>query len=68
MLSTSVIQLVIFSSPLPAGSLGDLDSSEENNLDNHSLSEEEGRASDPEDSAEGGNSSPPAYTPLYNEG
>uniref|UniRef100_A0A3Q3VQC8 Zinc finger protein, FOG family member 1 n=1 Tax=Mola mola TaxID=94237 RepID=A0A3Q3VQC8_MOLML len=67
MLSTSVIQLVIFSSPLPAGSLGDLDSSEENNLDNHSLSEEEGRASDPEDSAEGGSSSPPAYTPLYNE-
>lgn len=52
----------------PAGSLGDLDGSEENTPDNLSLSGEEGGASDPDDSAEGDSSSPPPYTPLYNEG
>ncbi|KAI3371753.1 hypothetical protein L3Q82_024307 [Scortum barcoo] len=49
------------------GSLGDLDSGEENTLDNLSLSGEEGGASDPDDSAEGDSSSPPPHTPLYNE-
>eukprot|EP00064_Thunnus_orientalis_P001789 superscaffoldBa00000123_g1792 len=48
-------------------SLGDLDGSEENTPDNLSLSGEEGGASDPDDSAEGDSSSPPPYTPLYNE-
>lgn len=51
-----------------AGSLGDLDIGEENTADNLSLSGEEGGASDPDDSAEGDSSSPPAYMPLYNEG
>ncbi len=55
--------------PLPAtGSLGDLDGGEENTLDNLGLSGEEGGASDPDDSAEGDSSSPPPYTPVYNEG
>ncbi|XP_060892388.1 zinc finger protein ZFPM1 [Labrus mixtus] len=48
-------------------SLGDLDGGEENTPDNLSLSGEEGGASDPDDSAEGDSSSPPPYTPLYNE-
>ncbi|XP_062245049.1 zinc finger protein ZFPM1 isoform X1 [Platichthys flesus] len=48
-------------------SLGDLDAGEENALDSHSLSGEEGGVSDPDDSLEGDSSSPPAYTPLYNE-
>uniref|UniRef100_A0A3B5B2E2 Zinc finger protein, FOG family member 1 n=1 Tax=Stegastes partitus TaxID=144197 RepID=A0A3B5B2E2_9TELE len=52
----------------PRSSLGDLDGGEENTPDNLSLSGEEGGASDPEDSAEGDSSSPPPYTPLYNEG
>lgn len=52
----------------PTGSLGDLDGGEENTPDNLSLSGEEGGASDPDDSAEGDSSSPPPYTPLYNEG
>lgn len=51
-----------------AGSLGDLDGGEETTADNLSLSGEEGGASDPDDSAEGDSSSPPAYMPLYNEG
>uniref|UniRef100_A0A3P8S735 Zinc finger protein, FOG family member 1 n=1 Tax=Amphiprion percula TaxID=161767 RepID=A0A3P8S735_AMPPE len=52
---------------IPLSSLGDLDGSEENTPDNLSLSGEEGGASDPDDSAEGDSSSPPPYTPLYNE-
>ncbi|KAM6936854.1 zinc finger protein ZFPM1 [Xenentodon cancila] len=48
-------------------SLGDVDGSEENTADTLSLSGEEGGASDPDDSAEGDGSSPPPYTPLYNE-
>ncbi|XP_034541737.1 zinc finger protein ZFPM1 isoform X2 [Notolabrus celidotus] len=48
-------------------SLGDLDGGEENTPDNLSLSGEEGGASDPDDSAEGDSSSPPLYTPLFNE-
>uniref|UniRef100_A0A667ZT91 Zinc finger protein, FOG family member 1 n=1 Tax=Myripristis murdjan TaxID=586833 RepID=A0A667ZT91_9TELE len=48
-------------------SLGDLDGGEENTPDNLSLSGEEGGASDPDDSAEGDSSSPPPFTPLYNE-
>lgn len=55
----------LFFSP---GSLGELDGIEENTADNLSLSGEDGGASDPEDSAEGDGSSPPPYTPLYNEG
>ncbi|XP_077424644.1 zinc finger protein ZFPM1 [Vanacampus margaritifer] len=47
--------------------LGDLDGNEENTLDNLSLSGEEAEASDLEDSAEGDSSSPPPYTPPYNE-
>ncbi len=62
------IQLLIFPPLPPVGSLGDLDSGEENTLDNLSLSGEEGGASDPDDSAEGDSSSPPPFTPLYNEG
>lgn len=54
--------------PLSAGSLGDLDGGEENTVDNLSLSGEEAGASDLDDSAEGDSSSPPPYTPLYNEG
>ncbi|XP_069384614.1 zinc finger protein ZFPM1 [Paralichthys olivaceus] len=46
-------------------SLGDLDGGEENTLDSHSLSGEEGGVSDPDDSLEG--DSPPPYTPLHNE-
>lgn len=60
--------MVIFSPLLPAGSLGDLDGGEEITPDNLSLSGEEGGASEPDDSAEGDSSSPPPYTPLYNEG
>ncbi|XP_023253066.1 zinc finger protein ZFPM1 [Seriola lalandi dorsalis] len=48
-------------------SLGDLDGVEDNTLDNLSLSGEEGGVSDPDDSVEGDSSSPPPYTPLYNE-
>ncbi|KAK2841747.1 hypothetical protein Q5P01_011947 [Channa striata] len=48
-------------------SLGDLDGVEENTPDNLSLSGEEGGVSDPDDSAEGDSTSPPLYTPLYNE-
>ncbi|XP_026168201.1 zinc finger protein ZFPM1 [Mastacembelus armatus] len=46
---------------------GDLDGIEENTPDNLSLSGEEGGVSDPDDSAEGDNTSPLPYTPLYNE-
>uniref|UniRef100_A0A3B3ZCH7 Zinc finger protein, FOG family member 1 n=1 Tax=Periophthalmus magnuspinnatus TaxID=409849 RepID=A0A3B3ZCH7_9GOBI len=49
--------------------MGDLDSGEENNADNMSLSGEEGGASDPEDSTEDRDSaSPQPYTPGYSEG
>ncbi|XP_077372457.1 zinc finger protein ZFPM1 isoform X2 [Festucalex cinctus] len=48
-------------------SLGELDGNEENTLDNLSLSGEEAEASDLDDSAEGDSSSPPSYTPPYNE-
>ncbi|XP_066570069.1 zinc finger protein ZFPM1 isoform X2 [Amia ocellicauda] len=47
-------------------SIGDLEEGEDNLPDEHSLSEEEGGASDLEDSAECDDSSP-AYGPLYNE-
>lgn len=57
-----------FPSLLCAGSLGDLDGGEENTPDNLSLSGEEGGVSDQDDSVEGDSSSPPPYTPLYNEG
>lgn len=59
---------LIFTPLVPAGSLGDLDGGEENTADTLSLSGEEGGASDPDDSAEGDSSSPPPYTPLYNDG
>ncbi|KAJ0029493.1 hypothetical protein NQD34_004490 [Periophthalmus magnuspinnatus] len=50
------------------GSMGDLDSWEENTADNMSLSGEEGGASDPEDSTEDRDSaSPQPYTPGYSE-
>lgn len=63
------MDLADLGSPPPlSGSLGDLDGGEENTPDNLSLSGEEGGASDPDDSAEGDSSSPPPYTPLYNEG
>ncbi|TKS73743.1 hypothetical protein D9C73_007824 [Collichthys lucidus] len=61
-------KLIFFHKRGSHGSLGDLDGGEENTPDNLSLSGEEGGASDPDDSAEGDSSSPPPYTPLYNEG
>ncbi|XP_061139830.1 zinc finger protein ZFPM1 [Syngnathus typhle] len=49
-------------------SLGDLDENEDTTLDNLGLSGEEAEASDLDDSAaEGDSSSPPSYTPPYNE-
>lgn len=50
-----------------AGSLGDLNGGEDPS-DDVSMSGEEGGASDQEDSAECDGSSPPSFTPLYNEG
>ncbi|XP_019733732.1 zinc finger protein ZFPM1 [Hippocampus comes] len=48
-------------------SLGELDGNEDNTVDNLSLSGEEAEASDLSDSAEGDSSSPPPYTPPYND-
>lgn len=50
------------------GSIGDLDTGEENPPDDVSLSGEEGGASDLEDSAELDGCSPPSLTPLCSEG
>lgn len=50
-----------------AGSIGDLNGGEDPS-DDVSMSGEEGGASDQEDSAECDGSSPPSFTPLYNEG
>uniref|UniRef100_A0A9J7ZTY2 Zinc finger protein, FOG family member 1 n=1 Tax=Cyprinus carpio carpio TaxID=630221 RepID=A0A9J7ZTY2_CYPCA len=49
-----------------AGSIGDLNGGEDPS-DDVSMSGEEGGASDQEDSAECDGSSPPSFTPLYNE-
>ncbi|KAK6320292.1 hypothetical protein J4Q44_G00093990 [Coregonus suidteri] len=48
-------------------SIGNLEGDEDNTPDDVSLSGDEGGASDPEDSTECDSSSPPPYTPLYNE-
>lgn len=63
--------LLLFLWPLSlffsAGSIGDLNGCEDPS-DDVSMSGEEGGASDQEDSAECDGSSPPSFTPLYNEG
>nr|XP_057930576.1 zinc finger protein ZFPM1 [Doryrhamphus excisus] len=48
-------------------SLGELDSNDDSTFDDLSVSGEEAEASDPDDSADGESSSPPPYTPLYND-
>lgn len=62
---------LLFMTPLSlffsAGSIGDLNGGEDPS-DDVSVSGEEGGASDQEDSAECDGSSPPSFTPLYNEG